>query len=496
MLGGSYSDDALYLGFNEPMEGGPISVYFEIEDQLNMNELKCRFEYSATEGFKPLKVVDNTKDFSRSGTVTFMPPSDMHNTLLENRRRYWIRIRRNKVNDRKEKKMFLPHISNVMMNVVNVSNIVTGVEKDFYISDTSPNQHFALGQNNILDLEVWVNEKRNISRDEIEKMQSDHPDDIRVETDMLGGYSAVYVRWNEVSSFDRAPDPRSYVVDRLSSELLFSDGVKAYIPRVTDDVAFKVKIRTSNGSAGNVDTGTIKETLGTELYIENVYNPVRAYGGSDLETISKAFRRGANFLSSRGRLVTANDYTFAILEYSDSIDKVSCVSGQTVDGRKRPADVSFVLLMKDFMEGSFSFHRIAASLKQYLLERSPLTISEEHVFIVEPIFVSLSVSVWAGVKDEDDSFETQQAIVDMLEGYFNPVSTKDSDGWAIGVIPRRNQILMKLGALKKRAVIKKTSIMAHYVDKDGEHEVDIDDIEVSPFMVVRSGKHKAYIEYD
>ena len=167
-----------------------------------------------------------------------------------------------------------------------------------------------------------------------------------------------------------------------------------------------------------------------------------------------------------------------------------------MDGRNRPQDISFVLLMKDYMEGSFSFHRIAGQLKQYLLDRSPVTISPEHVFIVEPIFVTYSVSVWCTVRDEDASFETQNLIISTLKEYLNPVSGRGQSGWPIGVLPKKAQILMKLGTLKSRAVVKKTVISVQYVDKDGEHVMDIEDVKVSPFMVVRSGEHKAYIDYD
>ena len=152
--------------------------------------------------------------------------------------------------------------------------------------------------------------------------------------------------------------------------------------------------------------------------------------------------------------------------------------------------------MKDYLEGSFSFHRIAGPLKEYLLDHSPVTISPDHVFVVEPIFVSVSVSVWASVKDEEASFETQNEIIDMMKDYFNPVVHKGGSNWTIGVIPKKAQIMMKLGTLKNRAVIKKTVITVHYVDKDGEHTQDIDDVRVSPFMVVRSGDHKVYIEYE
>jgi hypothetical protein len=84
----------------------------------------------------------------------------------------------------------------------------------------------------------------------------------------------------------------------------------------------------------------------------------------------------------------------------------------------------------------------------------------------------------------------------MMKDYFNPVVHKGGSNWTIGVIPKKAQIMMKLGTLKNRAVIKKTVITVHYVDKDGEHTQDIDDVRVSPFMVVRSGDHKVYIEYE
>ena len=494
--GGAYTDDALYLGFNNPLEDGPVSLYFELEDQLNMNALKCRYEYSTLDGFKPLKVVDNTKDFSRSGAVIFMPPADMNFQMLENRKRYWIRIRRSKIQEEGVSSLFLPRIRKVLTNVIYVSNTMTGKEQDYYLDDTSPNQHFSLGRQNILDAEVWVNEKRSIRKDEILRFQTTAPEDIRIETDMLGNTSAVYVRWKETPGFNMVADPRSYVIDRLNGELIFSDGVKAKMPRVTDDVAFKVRVRTCDGAAGNVEVGAINETVGTELYIDTVRNPVRAYGGSDLETMEEAFRRGANLLSSRRRLVSDKDYIFTILGFSETIASAVCVSGETVDGRRNPQDISFVLLMKDYMEGSFSFHRIAGPLKQYLLERSPVTISPDHVYVVEPIFVSVSVSVWCMVRDEEDSFETQNAIHDMLIDFFDPVPGKNHNGWPIGVIPKRAQIMMKLGTLKHRAMVKKTVITVNYVDKDGEHTLDIDDVQVSPFMVTRSGEHKVHIEYE
>ena len=52
---------------------------------------------------------------------------------------------------------------------------------------------------------------------------------------------------------------------------------------------------------------------------------------------------------------------------------------------------------------------------------------------------------------------------------------------------------MRLGFLKSRAVIRSISVIAHYVDKDGEHETDLNDLKENPFMVVTSGTHKVNI---
>ncbi len=494
MSGGSYAEDALYLGFSERMESGPISLYFELDDVQNMTTLKCSYEYSSANGFRHMKVVDSTRDFSRSGTVTFMPPSDMQESTLEGRKRFWIRVRREHASRENEAVLFLPHIRKILLNVVNVSNIVTGREENYYISEALPRQRIVLPGNSIIDADVWVNERDVISREEIDRYLEEDPDNIRVERDSIGTISAVYVKWHETDSFLNVRDRRSYMIDRFSSELVFSDGIKADIPRVTDDISLKVTVRSSDGEAGNVDAYAINQTAGTRLYINDVYNPVRAYGGSNMETTQEALLRGANLLYGRSRLVSTGDYIFTILAYSKSIDKAACIPGERVDCEGSPADISFVLLMHDFHEGSFSFHRIAPPLKKHLIENSAMTVSPDHMYIVEPIFVTISVDVWAEVDDMDAAFETQSLISKTLCDYLNPVSSDGDEGWDIGVIPKRSQIQMRLGTLRSHAVIRNISVIAHYVDKDGEHETDISDLKVSSFMVVCSGEHKVHIQ--
>ena len=492
--GGDYADDALYLGFDKKPEEGPVTLYFEVDDIVTGTGLKCTFEYSSMRGFKKIRMVDYTHEFSHSGLLMFMPPSDMHEASIEGKRRFWLRIRRENIQRENENVMFLPRINRIILNVVSVYNVLTGSEENYYVDEPGPDMHFALNGRNILDAEVWVNENGTISREETEKMLVDSPGLIRAEYDRLGRTSAVYVRWSEADTFWGAPDRRCYQIDRVSGEIVFSDGINADYPRVTDDVAFKVRIRSTDGKYGNVPAGSISAVSGTELFVDNVINPVQAYGGTALETIGEAMRRGANVINGRGRLVTERDYVWTILNYSDSIDKAALVAGETIDGKKDPTDLSFVLLMKDYKEGSFSFHRISGGLKDHLIKTSSITISPDRIHIVEPVFVDVSVSVWAEVQDPDDSFEVRQIILDTFDEFFDPVSGKKDSGWNIGTMPKTTQVMMKLSTVSHKAVVKRMAMTAHYVDKDGEHETSLSDLAVSPFMAVRSGDHQVNIE--
>ncbi|MCR4903164.1 MAG: hypothetical protein K6A23_09910, partial [Butyrivibrio sp.] len=496
MGGSGYTEDAIYLGFDSPMKSGPISIYFEVADAAGLYPVNCRFEYSSQEGFRPLRVLDYTDDFTKSGIVRFIPPSDMSDAKIEERKRYWIRIVRSVKQAVEDSIKFMPRITHVIPNAITVTNTFTAEPSSYFIDESLPDMHFSLAAGNVLDAEVWVNEKNTITKQEIENYYMNRPDLIRIERDLVGNVSSVYIKWQETDSFDNPPSRRCYMIDRLFGEIIFSDGISCYIPRVTDDVAFTVKTRYTNGAEGNVGKYRITDFLGNVPYIDSLTNPVRAYGGSGLETIPSALKRGASIIHSRNRLVSVSDYKNVILNYSDVIDKVEVVCGKTINGKGTSADISFVILMKDFMSGSFSFHNIARQLKQHLLESCEITIDEDNIHIVEPTFVEISVNVWAEVANIDDSFEIQAQIRDVLTAYLHPVTYASHAGWNIGTIPKKSQILMRLSILKSKAIVKRIAIIGKYADRDGDKEVDITDLEVTPFMVCKSGKHNVHIIYD
>ncbi len=502
-----YVDDALYLGFDKKIETGPVGILFRISSVAGQSSVKCRFEYSSRRGFRQMRVVDGTASFSKSGIVLFLPPSDFAPVTLEKKRRWWIRIIREEGKNGRKIERFLPHIADIRVNAITVTNTMTGDFEDFYVDEALPNMSFYLGSTNILDTEVWVNERGSLSSEEIRVLLTEYPDRVSAEYDLVGNISSFFVQWQETESFNERKMyedellpwqvNRLYRIDRLTGEIIFGDGIHHRIPRVVDDVAFRVRLRTSAGDLGNVPAGTLNTLQQEFLFIQNVTNPVRAYGGSNMETVQEALIRGSHIINSRGRMVSMSDYKRAILGFSGVIDKVSGITGITIDGRDNPAEISFVLLMKDFADGSFSFHRIESALKKFLLSACEITVAPKRLHIVEPIFVAVSVSVWTEVMDLNDSFEVQNQIRDTLNNYLNPVSDGvDSDGWEIGIMPKKSQILLQLQTLKNQALIRKVSITAAYTDEKGDHETDYDELPVNPFMVCVSGVHQVHILYE
>ncbi|MBQ3789304.1 MAG: hypothetical protein II800_00060 [Lachnospiraceae bacterium] len=485
---GAYQEDALYLGFSDRMTAGPISILFRIEDGARSAEVPCVFEYASREGFEPLKVLDHTRDFTRSGVVMFLPPSDMARTVQEGKRLCWIRVRRAPGSPRADADKGLPRIMGIDLNAVQVSNIDTRPTQSFYVEEIRPGMRFAIGVFNILDADVWVNEMGRWPREQMKAMLADRPDDTRAEYDITGAISAFYVRWHEVSRLETAEDPRSYRLDRMTGQIVFGDGVKTWLPRVLDDTAFTIMVRCCNGEAGNVPAETINSLTGNFLYIDRVSNPVKAYGGSNIESVDSALERGASILSSRGRLVTIRDYCRAVMAYSDTIDQVAGLVEGTATGNAED-EVTFVLLMKDYADGSYAFHRIVGGLRQYLLKQCELTILPERLKIVEPIFVEISVSVWVKVLDIDHSFEIRDEMRACLDDYLNPLGYGTGRGWRIGVLPGRTQLLMRLSSLKSKAIVRRSVMIARYTDDTGTHEMDLDDVRVTPCMLCRGGEY-------
>lgn len=488
-----YTDNALYIGFNKKLEAGPISMLFVMEEETHFVGENLRFEYSTLDGFKHLQVVDKTETFARTGIIRFIPPEDMAMTTIEDIKRYWIRI----VDvDKKfsNEKIYRPTIKQLFLNAVDVFNIDTHDTEDFFIDAVTANMSIDISASNILDADVWVNEITSHKLAEMKEMLREHSGDCYAEYDTQGNIIEFFVKWKEVNSFmGSKPGDRHYVLDRMEHKIFFGDGVHVNIPRVTSGTAIRVVARSCNGAEANVEAGAIEESFGTINYIGGLTNPFPAFGGGNTETIDNALSRAAGILGNRRRLVTLRDYENEVLTFSDNIDKVRIVIGESVNGETDDGMISLVILMKDFGLGTHSFDRLLPELKKHLDECTEMTAGTSQIEIVEPIAVSLSVDIWLDEMDTENEYEIHEKLVNALNDYLSPVSDGLHSGWEIGMVPSRTQIMMKLNSLKTGAFIRRLVITGSYSDTEGTHECDLEELPRNKFFVVRSGEHKAHI---
>lgn len=486
-----YEGNYMLFGFDQIFREGPVSLYFVLESRKNAVAADLRFEYSSNTGFRPLEVQDHTSGFSASGTISFYPPEDMAQQVIEGKRACWIRVRCGE--NVLHPAQFHPQLERVYMNGVEAWNVEETELEDYNIDESRPNMSFPVRGDQIIDAEVWVNERYRLTDTQMKEYMEHMTDRVQAEYDFKGNISEFYVKWEETEDFEHLPHSgtedaqrgaRYYILDRKGRKLRFGDGSKVQIPQYTRGTAFRVKIFHCAGSAGNVDAGVVTESASRIMFLKRIYNPLPAVGGSDMEREASTHRRGRNLLSTGGRLVTKRDYIREAMDFSKLIEQAEYVEG--VDGSKQ-----IILLMKDYEKGSRSFWQIKKPLLKHLLERGDMCRSK--IDVVEPIFVAVSVELWMTVTKEELISEIKEDVKRCIRQYLCPLKTERSNGWKIGMLPERAQIEMMLYSIKTEARIRRYHVSLSYTDQAGEHLMDLDRIKNHPFFVCTSGEHKIHV---
>lgn len=490
LLSGSYHETSLYLGFDRKMEDGPVGIWFLVRAGGNERKGRVLLSYSTRLGFSKLKAVDHTDGLCHSGSILFMPPADMAARTIEGIKAYWIRITDDAPLQETEP-ADRPVIEAVAVNAVEADNIETLPQESYYLDNCGPNMVFPVEAVNILGMDVWVNETAEHTDGEMRRFLQEHPADTRAEYDAQGKIVEFYVKWREVDHFDGSrPDDRHYVLDRAERRLRFGDGVNVRIPRCTAGPAFQTVVRCCDGKRANVPAGSVNDTKGNVMFIENIHNPVNAYGGMDMETAEDALRRGTVMLNSRGRLISTLDYEREALDFSHSISQAKVVTGVKKDGTVQDGSVSVVVLMEDYLDGPASFLALGKRLREHLLSRCEMTVTPALLEIVEPLYVEISVEAWVRTADTDDGFQVRHDLMLMLRDYLDPVK---NNNWEIGGGVTESQIRQRLNREKKSALIRRVLISGRYRDGQGWHEAELKSLD-SPYMLVVSGAHKIHVE--
>ncbi|MDR2088437.1 MAG: hypothetical protein LBP73_03670, partial [Clostridiales Family XIII bacterium] len=462
-----YAHNELYLGFDRGFAGAPISLLFDIERNARFGRPQLSFEYSSLQGFKPLNAADSVGDLTGPGMLQFIPPGDFAEREVEGVKRFWLRISdRNGSFDAPE--TYKPQVRNIFLNAAQVLNAETLPTEAYSIDAVRPNMSFRLPAGDILSAEVFVNELGLHTGTTMRRMAAENPSGVRMSCNTAGEISEFFVRWEEVENFDLSrPSDRHYRIDRMNNTLHFGDGVSVMIPKAGAAEAFTVTLRCCRGDAGNLPAGAIGEPMGRLLHIDSVSNPLPTWAGSNMENSDRMHARSANILCSRNRLRSVPDFLREARLYSEAVVGAACATGTDRYGRRDDRRITLAVLTRDYYKGTHSFAGIKEGLEEQILSKCDATISRDMLSVTEPVYVMLSVSVFAGISDEREAFTVQRTIVDALTDFLSPIAKDGSVNWEIGLLPDEVQIRLLLNSLHIPASIRRIVTSARYVDEKG-----------------------------
>lgn len=479
-----YAYNYMYFGFDKKPEQGPIGMFLWLLENSNFPGMEAAFEYSTRNGFKPLNVIDHTGGLRNPGLLLFEPPADMDVISVEGRKACYIRMA-DKGGYFDSAHCVRPQVKAILINGVEAGNQEIKEEQEYFIDVVTADMNFPLYADHILRAEIWVNEKNQLTPEQMARFVKEEPQRVRVEYNYLGEIEDFYVLWQEAESFENnGGSRRIYVLNRTNNRIYFGDGKRVDIPRNTQGVAFKTIVTSCSGQAGNVAARAIDGFLGSMLFVDEVSNPIPAYGGSDLEDLESTLRRGSNLLSGRRRLVSEQDYIRETLMYSDLIKDAALIDGEE--------SVYLVLLLEDYQNGSFSFTSIEQGLLEHLLHCCEMIYEAQELKILEPVFVKISLELWIEHDPRKDIYELQQSWLRQMEEFLSPIREDGTVRWPIGKLPRENQLRRMLHMLEKEVGVKHFSVSAEYTDDSGQHQISLKELKATPFMVCCNGSHRIH----
>lgn len=485
---------ALYLGLRIPPEEGPVKLLFSLQDTIAEKPPRLVWEYYGRQGWAPLNSVDETEQLRKTGIVTFMGGADFRKKTLWAEDLYWLRVVdvEGRYDDPKNP-LQLPRVKGLYMNATQVSHLETRMEELFSITPEEENLACRLLHPHVQELQVWVDEAvwgETAGWNELKKKGV-----LDLKRDAEGSVQEAWVSWDEVEDFALSgPTDRHYIVDKNEGVVRFGNGKNGRIPAAKEGDSIRIAYRTGGGQIGNLPVGQINKSNISLGFINEISNPENTSGGCDQETVQEALQRSAAALKHGYRGVTARDYEALALEATRNICKAKCFANYNEQGRRELGSVTLVILQKDFQRGRDYFSNLKEQVCQYISARiSGNIVDLDRFYVAEPQFLELSVKVELSVRDFNQVFQVKEQVEERLASFIHPMAGNfDGQGWQIGVIPNRTQILNSLKDIRGISFLKNVTVSAYTEGPFGRIEADLDD-DQRIFGLPLSGKHEVLI---
>ena len=250
-------------------------------------------------------------------------------------------------------------------------------------------------------------------------------------------------QWHQVPHFAASTETdQHFVLDPIAGEIVFGPGVRERDGQIRQygaipPKAAAIKIpfyRVGGGRRGNVARGEITALRASVPYVARVENRRPASGGVDGEDVENARRRAPQFLRTRQRAVTIEDYESLAREADPRAARVRCVPGQGADA----AVIRLVVVPSLPGEPSEPVPFVALQPRPEVLATIATYLDERRVLgtrlVIEPpdyLWIRAVVTVRLGRLADPDRV-TQDAL-GALYRHLHPLrGGLDGSGWPFG----------------------------------------------------------------
>jgi len=351
----------------------------------------------------PLLDRDGTCGLSWSGNLTFNWPPDFatRKIPLFANARYWLRAK--VIQPGYE---IAPRLESVRLHTVPATQGVTVNDEILGSSNGLPNQVFKFQHAPVLagTAQIKVTESDDRSR-----------------------------LWKEVADFDASqPDDEHYVIDHLTGEVRFGDGVNGRVPPAREENIAAPRYRYGGGTPGNVAAETIQMILNESIEGVAVINKQAAAGGAEAERLAETRRRALRDLRTPYQAVTSADYEFLAkatpplrVARAKALPLLEPPNFTPRDGIVTVAVAPFSFLPKPIPSAGF-LRTVCEHLNRHRLMTT-------EVRVVPPDYVQVSVQATVLLTPRTAAPAVEKNIVAALNQFLHPLNGGVSGlGWEFG----------------------------------------------------------------
>ena len=416
-VGAEHDKTGFYLGFDQVYHNMPVSLYVDTAPTAHYtgssNDRSPVWECRTADGWRPVYVHDDTADFSRSGAIRFLFPTEaVCVKLFDGTERYWVRLLREGG----------VQLKGIYLNAVPAEQAITVDREALGVSNGLAGQSFIMRGTPVLTGQrIWVREDEAPTAAELAETS------MEIRQNPITLVQENWVLWHEQNSFWASlPNSRHYTLDRDGGEVCFGDGMNGMIP--VNGAAIAAEYRYGGGLYGNLPERSVSKLSAKIPGVAGVYNPIAATGGADTEDIPGIQSRGPMTLRHRGRGVTVSDIEWLVKESAGAaVDRIKCLPGE--------GGQPFVLMLlpagdglRPLPDGALTTH-----IRNYLSRCLPASLPAGSFGIVGPRYITINLSVAVVPVDPFESSIVRDRVAGRLSTFLHPrQGGQGGSGWEFG----------------------------------------------------------------